>query len=206
MSELKNLCIKIPLLQEIKDILIYTKIFRYLCIMNLSRWKKDDPTIQVVGKLASLLSTKITAEKYVDRGNPIVTVFINKTPITNTLIKFCAAINVMTLETLNQMRLHNILPTPIVFELTDRSKHRPEGILEDVIVTLDSWEYLVDFYSIQPKTNLGGNPLILERPWLAILDAFIGCRSSNMTITHDNKTKQITLYPPTRLATEIECT
>jgi hypothetical protein len=113
--------------------------------------KKDHPTIQVVGKLASLLSTKITTEKYVDHGNPIVTVFINKTPIANTLIDFGASINVITLETLNQMRLHNILPTPTVFELTDQSKLRPKGILEDVIVSLDSWEYLVDFYIIQPK-------------------------------------------------------
>jgi hypothetical protein len=131
----------------------------------------------------------------VDPGNPVVTSFINKTPIANTLIDLGATINVMTLETLNQLRLHNLLPTPTVFELVDRSKLKPEGILEDVIVSLDSWEYPTYFYVIQPKSNLGGHPLILGRPWLATTDAFIGCRSGNMTITHGTKTKQITLYP-----------
>jgi hypothetical protein len=37
MSELKNLCIKIPLLQAIKEIPIYTKIGRDLCITNPGR-------------------------------------------------------------------------------------------------------------------------------------------------------------------------
>jgi hypothetical protein len=118
MSELKNLCIKIPLLKTIKDIPIYTKKFRDLCIKKPGRRKKDPPTIQVVGKLSSLNSTKITAEKYVDPGNPVVTVFINMPPITNTIIHLGSVINVMTLKTLNQLRLYNLLPTTIVLELT----------------------------------------------------------------------------------------
>jgi hypothetical protein len=97
------------------------------------------------------MSTEITAEKYVDPGNPVVTVLINKTPIANTLIDLGATINVMTLETLNQLRLHNLLPTPTMFELVDRSKLKPEGILEDVIVSLDSWEYPTFSMSYNPK-------------------------------------------------------
>jgi hypothetical protein len=53
---------------------------------------------------------------------------------------------------------------------------------------------------------MGGNPLILRRAWLATTNTFIGCRFGNMTITHGTKTKQITLYPPTRLLVELECT
>ena len=72
-----------------------------------------------------------------DHGNPIVTAFINKNPIENTMINLGAAINMMTLETLNQLRLHNIIPTPIVFELANQPKLKLEGILKDVIVSLD---------------------------------------------------------------------
>lgn len=70
----------------------------------------------------------------------------------------------------------------------------PEGVLEDIIVSLDSWEYRVDFLVLQPKSNLGGHPLILDRPWLARTDAFIGCRSRSMIISHGNEMKHITLY------------
>jgi hypothetical protein len=48
---------------------------------------------------------------------------------------------------------------------------------------------------LQPKTKLGGHPLILGRPWLATEDAFISCRSGSMTISNGYETKQLTLYP-----------
>jgi len=84
------------------------------------------------------MSTGITIEKYVDLGNPVVKILISNTPITNTLIELGETINMMKLEILNQLRLYNLLSTPTVFELVDQYKHNPEGILEDVIVSLDS--------------------------------------------------------------------
>jgi hypothetical protein len=48
---------------------------------------------------------------------------------------------------------------------------------------------------LQPKTKLGGHPLILGRPWLATADAFISYRSGSMTISNGYETKQLTLYP-----------
>ena len=80
-------------------------------------------------------------------------------------------------------------------ELADRSKITPEGILEDIIVSLDSWKYPIDFIVLQPKSNLGGCPLILCRPWLETADAFIGCRSGSMLISHGIERKQLTIYP-----------
>jgi hypothetical protein len=85
-AEIKNICVKIPLLQDFKDIPIYVKTKRDLCINKLGRQKIKPPNIQVIGKLASLLCVKVTTGKYVDLGNQIVTVFINNLPIENTLI------------------------------------------------------------------------------------------------------------------------
>jgi len=104
----------------------------------------------------------------------------------------------MTIETMKYLNLSNIRPTATLLELADRCKVVPEGILEEIIVSLDSWEYLVDLLILQPKTNLGGHPLILGRPWLATADAFIGYRSGSMIIAHGDERKHITLYPPTQ--------
>jgi hypothetical protein len=112
----------------------------------------------------------------------------------------------MTLQTMEQLQLLNLHPTPIVLELADRSKIKPEGVLDDVIVSLDSWEYPVDFMVLQPKTPSGGHPLILGRPWLATTNAFIGCRSGNMLISHGDSVKNVTLYPPTKSSHELENT
>jgi hypothetical protein len=98
-------------------------------------------------------------EKYVDPGNPIVTISIKNSSIPNTLNDLGVVINVMTMETMEKLNLCNLRPTPTALELADRSKIKPEGVLEDIIVSLDSWEYLVDFMVLQPKSNLGGAPL-----------------------------------------------
>ena len=57
----------------------------------------------------------------------------------------------------------------------------------------------MDFLVLQPKSNLGGHPLILGRPWLATTDAFIGCRIGNIIISHGTERKQITLYPSAQI-------
>jgi hypothetical protein len=88
-----------------------------------------------------------------------------------------------------------IQPTPIVLELTDRSTIRPKGVIDDLVILVDSWEYPADFVVLHPKSSLGGHPLILGRPWLATADAFIGCRSVSMTIFDGYDIKKLTLYP-----------
>ena len=107
------------------------------------------------------MSTNISIEKYIDPGVPLVTICINKFSIPNTLIDLGATINVMTMETLCSMSIYNIKPTPTILELADRSKVKPEGVGDDVIVSIYLWEYLVDFIILQPKYNLGGHHLIL---------------------------------------------
>jgi hypothetical protein len=204
LDELRNVCVKIPLLQAIKDIPIYTKAIKELCSKKINKIRKDPPTIHVIGNLAGLMSNTISIEKYVDPGIPMVTITINNFSISKTLIDLGAAINVMTLETMRHLNLQNLRPTTTVLELADRSKVVPEGILEDITVSLDSWEYPVDFLVLQPKSNLGGHPLILGRPWLATTDAFIGCRTGNMIISHGTERKQITLYPPAQKPSVID--
>ena len=145
LDELKNVYIKIPLLQAIKDIPIYTKAIKELCLKKPTRKRVDPQTIHVIGHLAGLMTNTISMEKYVDPGIPRVTTIINNIHIPNTLIDLGAAINVMTLETMKNLQLTNLQHTTIVLELADRSKVIPEGILEDIIVSLDSWEYPVEF-------------------------------------------------------------
>jgi len=136
-------------------------------------------------------------EKYTDPRNHIVSIQIGDVLVSNVLIYLGVAINFMTEQTMDQLGLVHIHPTPIVLELVDRSKFKPEGVLDDVIVSLDSWEYPTDFIVLQPKNPVGGHPLILRRPWLATADAYIGCHSGDMYISHGDSRKKVTLYPPT---------
>ena len=75
----------------------------------------------------------------------MLTININKFSISKTLIDLGAAINVMTLETMKYLDLKNIRPTTTILELDDRYKIAPEGILEYIIVSMDSWKTLVSY-------------------------------------------------------------
>ena len=79
--------------------------------------------------------------------------------------------------------------TMTVLQLADRSIVTLKGILEDVMVSIDSWEYPADFLVLQPKAKLTGYPLILGRPWLATVNAYISCRTGNMTIKNGHMSK-----------------
>ena len=92
--------------------------------------------------------------------------------------------------------------TTTVLQNADRSTLTPEGIVEDVMVSIDSWEYPADFLVLQPKAKLTGYPLVLGRPWLATADAYISCRAKNMTIKDEHMSKQLVLYPPTQPSLE----
>jgi hypothetical protein len=92
--------------------------------------------------------------------------------------------------------------TTTVLQLADHSTVTPEGIVEDVMVSIDSWEYPADFLVLQPKAKLTGYPLILGRPWLATVDAYISCRAGNMTIKNGHMSKQLVLYPPAQPSLE----
>ena len=76
--------------------------------------------------------------------------------------------------------------------------------MDDLVFSVDSWEYPADFLVLQPKSQLGGHPLILGRPWLATADACISYRSGCMTISDGTEIKNLTLYPPARPSLEAQ--
>lgn len=150
----------------------------------------------MLGKLSELMSAQPLLTKYNDPRNPMVTIYINDQPISNTLIELGVAINVMTKYLFIALRLQGLKHTPILFELADRSRVKPEGMLEDIVITIASWRYPTDFLTYSPIPIWGWHPSILGRPWLATLDAFIGCRMGSMVILNRQETHNLNIYPP----------
>ena len=117
----------------------------------------------------------------------MVTIEINGVALPNTLIDLGATINVMSVNTMKTLQLDHLIPTQTLLDLADKSVITPVGSLDDITMTLASWEYPVDFLVIHPKSPKLGHPVVLGRPWLATADAFISCRSGEMTISNDTQ-------------------
>ena len=104
----------------------------------------------------------------------------------------------MTREVLLRISIIGLRDTLTILQLVDNSTVKPDYMIEDIIVTLDSLDFPLDFVVLSPRGTLGGYPLILGRPWLATADACIACQLGKMTISDGVKTKKLTLYSPTQ--------
>ena len=139
LGELQNLYVKIPLLQALRDVPIYARTVRDVCIKKPGRKAKDPLTVRVMGKLTALMTEKDPPVKYGDPGHPTVTVQVRKTFVSKVLVDLGAAINIMTLETTQLLQLKNFIrETPTILELVDRSTIKPEGVIEDLIISVES--------------------------------------------------------------------
>lgn len=140
---------------------------------------------------------KVIFPKYFNCRSPILDVHINSPTVPHTLIDLGVDINVMTKDTILKLNLQGSLrKTTTVLQLANHSAVTSKGIIEDVMVSMDSWEYPVEFLVLWPKAKLTGHPLILGRPWLSIVDAYVSCRARNMTIKNGPLSMQLVLYPP----------
>ena len=61
----------------------------------------------------------------------------------------------------------------------------------------------MDFLLIRPKSSKPGDPVVRGRPWFATVDAFISCRSGEMTISNGTQSQKIILFPLAQPTTEV---
>jgi hypothetical protein len=116
-GELKNLYVKIPLLQALQDIPIYVKTIKELCGRKpVRKIKKSSSTVHI-GALSDLILGRQEPIKYADPGNPIVTVQIQSCSFPNTLVDLGATVNILTMETCNTLGFDSFKPSPIMLQL-----------------------------------------------------------------------------------------
>ena len=94
---------------------------------------------------------KTTPIKYRDPENPIIIVQVSGIDIPNVLVDLGTIINVITYAIVITLDLRNLKPTPTILELADRSTIRPIRKLEDITISVDSWQYPIDIWYYMPN-------------------------------------------------------
>ncbi|KAH9649110.1 hypothetical protein KPL70_025865 [Citrus sinensis] len=96
-----------------------------------------------------------------------------------------------------ELGLGELHPTPVVLQLGDRSTKIPRGIVEDMLIQVDKFYFPVDFIVIDTQLIHDSRkhiPIILGRPFLAIADAHIQCRTGNMQLSFGNMTMELNIF------------
>ena len=135
--------------------------------------------------------------KYKDLGSPTISVNIGGTCIDKALLNLGASVNLLPYSVYKQLGLGELKPTNITLSLADRSVKIPKGIVEDVLVKVDKFYYLVDFVVLDIKPIASGPnhvPIILGRPFLATSNAIINYRNGVMQLTFGNMTLELNIF------------
>ncbi|KAL5542236.1 hypothetical protein UlMin_009946 [Ulmus minor] len=193
-EQLKQVKVNLPLLHVIKKIPTYAKVIKDLC--TLKRKHKVRKKTFLVEQVSAVIERK-TPPKFKYSGCPMVTCRIGKNGSSETLLDLGASVNLMPYSIYLQLGLGELKPTHVELQLTDRSIRKPKWIIEDVLVQVDKFYYLVDFLVIetQSRADLDSKvPIILGRHFLAIANTNINCRNGLMNLSFGNMTLEVNIF------------
>ena len=178
----------------IKQVPAYAKFLKDLCTIKkgLGIEKKAFLTEQV----SAIIQSK-NPFKYKDPGSPTISVNIGGTCIDKALLDLGASVNLLPYSVYKKFGLGELKSTNITLSLADRSMKIPKGIVEDVLVKVDKFYYLVDFVVLDTEQIASGPnhvPIVLGRPFLATANAIINCRNGVMQLTFGNMTLELNIF------------
>ena len=96
-----------------------------------------------------------------------------------------------------QLGLGELKLTNITLSLANRSVKIPKGIVEEVLVKVDKFYYLVDFVVLDTEPIASGPnhvPIMMGRPFLATSNAIINCRTGVMQLTFGIMTLELNIF------------
>ena len=97
-----------------------------------------------------------------------------------------------------RLNLGEIELTSLSLQMADRSMTSPKGIIEDVLIKVDKFIFLVHFVVLDMKDH-EKVPLILGRPFLATSRALINVESGELTLRVGDEKVQLSIYQNDKL-------
>ncbi|GJQ93872.1 zinc knuckle CX2CX4HX4C containing protein [Tanacetum coccineum] len=115
------------------------------------------------------LKTKLPLKEQ-DTRSFILPSSIRRLDFNNALADLGASINIMPLSMYKRLGMGKIKPINMVIEMADNTKCTPKGIVENLLVKINKFIFLVDFVILDMVEDFR-MPIILGRPLLAISHA-----------------------------------
>ncbi|XP_022861772.1 uncharacterized protein LOC111382129 [Olea europaea var. sylvestris] len=202
LEQLKQVKINLPFLHVIFQVPTYAKVLKDLCTMKRKYHVKK---IAFLTEQVSTLTEQRIPPKYKDPGCPTISFVIGNRELAQALLDLGVSVNLMPYAIYLLLVLGEMKPTSVVLQLVDRSTIRPRRVVEDVLVQVDKFYYLVDFLVLDVKVEVDVNfkiPIILGRHFLATANAFINCKNGMMKLTFGNMTLEVNIFHITKQPTE----
>ncbi|XP_031270520.1 uncharacterized protein LOC116128893 [Pistacia vera] len=145
--------------------------------------------------VSAVVSNRIPP-KLKDPGAPSISCVIGNVTINRALLDLRASVNLLPTSVYEQFNLGELKSTEVILQLANQSVKMPRGLIEDVFVKVEELYFPVDFLVLDMEyTRSGSMPLIiLKRPFLAMANACISCRSREMEVSFGNRKLRLNVF------------
>ena len=141
---------------------LYAKFLKE--ILSKKRKIAEEGIVNLTATCSAIIQQKLPV-KMKDPGSFTIPCSIGKYEFKKALCDSRASINFMPLSVVKRLSLGELTLTAITLQMTDRSTAQQEGILEDVLVKVGKFIFLVDFVIMQMEEDTQV-PLLPGRPFL----------------------------------------
>ena len=179
----KKIEINIPFAEVINQMPIYAKFLKEM--LSKKRKIAEEGIVNLTATYSAVIQQKLPA-KMKDPRSFTILYSIGKYEFKKASCDYGASINLMPLSVVQRLSLGELTPTAITLQMVDRSMAQPEGILEDVLVKVGKFIFLVDFVIMKMEEDTQV-PLLLGRPFLATGAALIDVQKGKLTLRVGNE-------------------
>ena len=174
----QKLEISMPFTKVVTQMQLYAKFLKD--ILSKKRKIVEEGIVNLTATCSAVIKKELP-EKMKDPGSFTIPCSIGGVEFQKALCDSGASINLMPLSVAKKLSLGEFLPTTITLQMADRSMVRPEGVLEDVLVTVGKFVFPVDFIILDMEAD-SQVPLLLGRPFLATGAALIDMQKGVPTL------------------------
>jgi len=181
----KKVKLNIPLLDAIKQIPKYVKFLKELCTTKRAFKLKGHEMVSM-GEVVSAVVQKNMPLKQKDPGVFTIPCVIGNASFKRALCDLSASISVMPKHVYDSLSLEPLNKTSIVIQLADHSFVYPFGVIEDVLVKIDSLVIPCDFYILDMEHDYcdssNNTPILFGRPFLKTANTKIDCGKDTLSM------------------------
>ncbi|XP_016755136.1 uncharacterized protein [Gossypium hirsutum] len=150
----------------------------------------------------ALLTNKLPP-KLKDPGSFTIPLSIGNQYAGKALCDLGTSINLMPMSVFKKLGIGEVRPTTVTLQLAYRSYAHPKGTIEDVLIRVDKFIFLVDFIVFDYKDDKDV-PIILVRPFLGTGRTMIDVQKGELTMRVNDQQIIFNVFKALKCADEIE--
>ncbi|XP_049344208.1 uncharacterized protein LOC125808575 [Solanum verrucosum] len=181
-SMLKQLFINVPLIEALEQMPGYAKFIKDLVTKKRAVSFEDDDRLQHFGAI----TTRSLVLKKEDPGAFTIPCTIGLLHFAKALWDLGARINLMPLSIYKKLGLGTPKVTAMRVLMADRTVKKPIGVLQDVLVKVESFIFPADFVILDCEVDFEV-PFILGRPFLPTGHALVDMQKGQMKFLLNNE-------------------